>query len=126
MNKQSELAIVRRAYAKQVLAAAGVKEPRRESAYDHVSREYFLGQGPWPIFRWWWGAYTESPDDNPVYLYTNDVIGIDPGRRINNGEPALHANLITAAEEKKKRQANVTVDLEVDATTKPVDLAHQD
>jgi protein-L-isoaspartate(D-aspartate) O-methyltransferase len=97
MNKQSELAIIRRAYAKQVLATAGVKEPRLESAYAQVSREYFLGPGPWPIFRWWSGTYTQSPDDDPVYLYTNDVIGIDPERRINNGEPAFHANLIAAA-----------------------------
>jgi protein-L-isoaspartate(D-aspartate) O-methyltransferase len=97
MDKQSELAIVRRAYAKQVLATAGVKEPRLESAYAQVSREYFLGPGPWPIFRWWSGTYTQSPDDDPVYLYTNDVIGIDPERRINNGEPAFHANLIAAA-----------------------------
>jgi protein-L-isoaspartate(D-aspartate) O-methyltransferase len=97
MDKQSELAIVRRAYAKQVLATAGVKEPRLESAYAQVSREYFLGPGPWPIFRWWSGTYTQSPDDDPVHLYTNDIIGIDPDRRINNGEPALHANLIAAA-----------------------------
>jgi protein-L-isoaspartate(D-aspartate) O-methyltransferase len=97
MDKESELGIVRRAYAKQVLAAAGVKEPRLESAYAEVSREHFLGPGPWPIFRWWSGTYQQSPDDDPVYVYTNDVIGIDPVRRINNGEPAFHANLIAAA-----------------------------
>jgi protein-L-isoaspartate(D-aspartate) O-methyltransferase len=97
MDKHLELAIVRRAYAKQVLAAAGVKEPRIESAYAEVRREHYLGPGPWPIFRWWSGTYKQSPDDDPVYVYTNDVIGIDPARRINNGEPAFHANLIAAA-----------------------------
>ncbi len=97
MYKQSELTIVRKAYAKQVLAAAGVEESRLESAYAQVSREHFLGPGPWPIFRWGSGTYTQSPDDDPVHLYTNDLIGIDPERRINNGEPALHASLIAAA-----------------------------
>jgi protein-L-isoaspartate(D-aspartate) O-methyltransferase len=96
MDKQAELAIVRRAYAKQVLANASVNEPRLEAAYAEVSRERFLGPGPWAIFRWWSGTYVQSPDDDPVYLYTNDVIGIDPVRGINNGEPAFHANLIAS------------------------------
>jgi protein-L-isoaspartate(D-aspartate) O-methyltransferase len=30
-------------------------------------------------------------------LYSNDVIAIDPDRKINNGEPAFHANLIAQA-----------------------------
>ena len=92
-----ELATVRKAYARQILAAAGVNEPRLESAYAEVSREHFLGPGPWPTFCWDSGTYTQSPDDDPVHLYTNDVIGIDPARGINNGEPALHAKLIAAA-----------------------------
>jgi protein-L-isoaspartate(D-aspartate) O-methyltransferase len=97
MDKRAELAIIRRAYAKQVLAAAGVTDPRIEAAYAEVPREDFLGAGPWPIARWWSGSYVLTPDADPVYLYTNDVIGIDTERRINNGEPALHANLIGAA-----------------------------
>jgi protein-L-isoaspartate(D-aspartate) O-methyltransferase len=97
MEKMTELEIVRRAYAKQILANAGVNEPRIEAAYAGVRREHFLGRGPWSIFRWWSGTYVKTPDDDPVYLYTNDVVGIDPVRRINNGEPAFHANLIAAA-----------------------------
>jgi protein-L-isoaspartate(D-aspartate) O-methyltransferase len=94
---QTELTVVRRAYAKQLLAIAGVKEPRMESAFAAVRREHFLGTGPWQIFRWWSGRYVPTPDADPVYLYTNDVIGIDPERQINNGEPAWHAILIAAA-----------------------------
>src|ERR1700730_2352079 len=37
------------------------------------------------------------PDADPVYLYTDDVIGILPERNLNNGQPSLHAALIAAA-----------------------------
>jgi protein-L-isoaspartate(D-aspartate) O-methyltransferase len=36
-----------------------------------------------------------NPD--PVYLYTDDVIGILPERNLNNGQPSLHAALIAVA-----------------------------
>ena len=96
MDNKLDLAIVRRAYAKQILATAVVTDSRLESAYAQVSREHFLGPGPWSIFRWESGTYKQTPDDDPVHVYTNDVIGIDPERRINNGEPAFHAGLIAA------------------------------
>jgi protein-L-isoaspartate(D-aspartate) O-methyltransferase len=38
-------------------------------------REDFLGPGPWQIVRWG-GEYRATPDPDPVYLYTEDVIGI--------------------------------------------------
>ena|ERR1700758_4016577 len=41
------------------------------------SREDFLGPGPWQIVRWG-GGYRATPDADPVYLYTDDVIGILP------------------------------------------------
>jgi len=50
--EESELDIVRRAYAKQVMAAAGVEDARVEAAFAAVRREDFLGPGPWPILRW--------------------------------------------------------------------------
>jgi protein-L-isoaspartate(D-aspartate) O-methyltransferase len=90
-----ELEIVRRAYAKQVMAAAGVEDPRVEAAFAAVRREDFLGPGPWPILRW--RGYAPSPNDNPVYLYTDDVIGILPERSLNNGQPSLHAILLANA-----------------------------
>ena len=46
-----DLAIVRRAYAKQVLAAMQVTDERVEAAFTTVRREDFLGPGPWPIYR---------------------------------------------------------------------------
>ena len=38
-----------------------------------------------------------TPDADPIYLYTDDVIGILPKRNLNNGQPSLHAALIAAA-----------------------------
>src|SRR5215471_19412975 len=96
MDRERELKIIRRAYAKQVAAAAGVGDPRIEAAFAAVAREDFLGPGPWQIVRWG-GGYRASPGADPVYLYTDDVIAIVPGRNLNNGQPSLHAALIAAA-----------------------------
>jgi protein-L-isoaspartate(D-aspartate) O-methyltransferase len=60
-----------------------------------VAREDFLGPGPWQIVRWGSG-YRTTPDPDPVYLYTDDVIGILPERNLKTASP-LHAALIAAA-----------------------------
>jgi len=97
MNREAELHIVRAAYAKQILAAAGVTDDARlETALGATAREDFLGAGPWPILRQF-RRYVTTPDADPVYLYTDDLVGIVPERRINNGQPSLHAHLIHAA-----------------------------
>lgn len=98
---ETELAIVRRAYAKQVMAWAGVSNRRVEAAFASVRREDFLGSGPWQVARWPNKTpkdYIPTPDSDPVYLYTNDVFGLIPERRVNNGQPSLHAALIAAAD----------------------------
>ena len=97
MDRDTELMIVRRAYAKQILATAGVRDTRIETAYASVRREDFLGPGPWPFFHWPPARYVPSPDADPVYLYTDTLIGIAPDRFINNGQPSLHAALIAQA-----------------------------
>ncbi len=91
MAKTSErdLEIIRRAYGKQMMAAAGVPYERIAHAFAAVPREKFLGHGPWQVLRWGRG-YELTPCDDPVYLYTNDLVGIDPAREINNGQPSLH------------------------------------
>jgi protein-L-isoaspartate(D-aspartate) O-methyltransferase len=95
----SELDIVRRAYAKQVMAAAGIDDQRVEAAYAAVRREDFLGPGPWPVLRSRTPAprYVTTPSADPVYLHVNGVIGILPERNLNNGEPSLHAALLASA-----------------------------
>jgi protein-L-isoaspartate(D-aspartate) O-methyltransferase len=93
MDRQVALSIVRAAYAKQVLAAARVNDARLCAALSEVRREDFLGPGPWPVFRGL-REYVMTPDADPVYVYTDDLVGILPQRRINNGQPSLHAHLI--------------------------------
>jgi protein-L-isoaspartate(D-aspartate) O-methyltransferase len=97
MDRQGELSIIRAAYAKQILAAARVDDDARLcAALGAVRREDFLGAGPWPIMRWF-RDYVTTPDADPVYLYTDDLVGILPERRLNNGQPSLHAHLIHQA-----------------------------
>jgi len=93
---QKELEIVRRAYAKHVLANADVDDADVEAAFAAVRREDFLGSGPWPMMRWN-GSYRTTPSDDPVYLYQDVLFGIIPERGLNNGQPWLHAMLIAAA-----------------------------
>jgi protein-L-isoaspartate(D-aspartate) O-methyltransferase len=93
MDRQDELGIIRTAYARQILAAAGVVDDRVGAAFAAIHREDFLGPGPWPIMRFG-GGYVPTPDADPVYLYTDDLVGILPERHLNNGQPSLHAHLI--------------------------------
>jgi protein-L-isoaspartate(D-aspartate) O-methyltransferase len=93
---KGELDIVRRAYAKQIVAVEDVEDPRVEAAFAKVRREDFLGRGPWPILRWM-SHYVTTPSADPVYLYTDDAVGILPERRLNNGVPSFHAKLMSSA-----------------------------
>lgn len=88
-----EFGIVRAAYAKQVLAAACVDDAHLEAAFRDTRREDFLGPGPWPILRCL-REYTLTPSADPVYLYTDDLVGILPEQRLNNGQPSFHARLM--------------------------------
>ena len=76
--RQEELAIVRRAYAKHVLANADVDDARVGAAFAAVCREDFLGPGPWPMLRWPPRRYAPTPSDDPVYLYQDALFGIVP------------------------------------------------
>jgi protein-L-isoaspartate(D-aspartate) O-methyltransferase len=96
MTAKSELEIVRRAYAKQVMAECGLADRRVEKAFATIPREDFLGPGPWQIVRWGRG-YFMTPSRNPVYVYDDVVVGILPERNLNNGQPSLHAALISRA-----------------------------
>jgi len=96
MNHEAELAIIRRAYAKQILASVEVTDARIEAAFASVPREAYLGPGPWYVFRGDKG-YVGTPDADPVYLYDDVLVGIIPERRLNNGQPSYHAEMIAAA-----------------------------
>ena len=103
MDRDEELAIVRRAYAKQVMAEAGANDRRVENAFATVPRERYLGPGPWPILRR--GRYVPTPSRNPVYLYADVLVGIIADRRLNNGQPSFVASLIAAASPRASEHA---------------------
>jgi len=105
MENEAELGIVRRAYAKQVMAAAMVGDERVEAAFAAVRREAYLGPGPWPVLRTRPDGYVPTPSDNPVYLYVNQVVGLLTERNLNNGEPSLHAMMIGSAAPKPGEHA---------------------
>ena len=65
-------------------------------AFAAIPREDFLGPGPWLVLRWL-RNYVPTPDADPVYLYTDDLVALVPERRVNNGQPSLHAHLIHQA-----------------------------
>lgn len=94
MTSKKELEFLRRVYAKQVLAPFGRADARVEAAFAAVPREDFLGPGPWPIL-YFPGGYVTTPDADPVYLYSDHLVGILPERRLNNGQPSLHAFLLS-------------------------------
>jgi protein-L-isoaspartate(D-aspartate) O-methyltransferase len=97
MGGQAELGIIRAAYAKQILAAASVNDARLAEAFAAIPREDFVGPGPWLVIRWLRG-YVPTPDADPVYLYTDNLVALMPERRLNNGQPSLHAHLIHQAQ----------------------------
>lgn len=96
MFDATELAVLRRAYARQVAFLGGAMNPALEAAYAAVRREAYLGDGPWPIFRWP-GGYVLTPDADPAWLYSDILVGIAPERGLNNGQPSAHATWIGAA-----------------------------
>ena len=93
---EEELRIVRRAFARQVLAVAGVAgNARLEAAFAEVRRECFLGRDPWMIADVGRGP-TPLPANDPVYAYQDVLFALSPSRGVNNGAPSLHARLLHA------------------------------
>jgi protein-L-isoaspartate(D-aspartate) O-methyltransferase len=89
---QEGLAIVRRAFARQMLAHAGVRNDRLERAFAMIRREDFLGTDPWRIVGHPPGP--PLPVNDPVYAYQDAVFALVPERGVNNGSPSLHAKML--------------------------------
>jgi protein-L-isoaspartate(D-aspartate) O-methyltransferase len=82
-------------YADLVTTSAGVaKNERLKDAFASTPRERFVGAGPWKVFAG--GNYVETPTDDPAFLYQDVVVALAPERRINNGQPVLHATNLAA------------------------------
>lgn len=95
---ESGLAIIRRAFARQMLAIAGVEgDVRLENAFAGVRRERFVGPPPWIMSR---GAagYRGLASTDPAILYQDILVALSPERGVNNGSPSLHAHWLHAAQ----------------------------
>lgn len=86
------LAIVRRAYARQMLAIANVRNDRLERVFATIRREDFLGPEPWQIVQW--PRAPTLPVNDPVYVYQDVVLALAPERGVNNGSPSLHVKML--------------------------------
>jgi protein-L-isoaspartate(D-aspartate) O-methyltransferase len=96
MDPEEERAVVRRAYARQVIAAIGMNVPTLEAALAEVRREDFLGPGPWPILQMS-GEYVLTQSDDPTALYGDTLIGLIPELGLNNGQASFLSFLIAHA-----------------------------
>lgn len=81
-------------YAHLVVKSAGSSNPQLIAAFAAVERERYVGDGPWSIMVY--PAYISTVSDDPRFLYQDIVVGIDPARSINNGQPSLHARCLEA------------------------------
>jgi protein-L-isoaspartate(D-aspartate) O-methyltransferase len=84
---------IRHQYAEEIRAAANLRSEALFAAFAKVPREHFLGPGPWQILSpdLEDGDYWTTSDDDPMHLYHNILVAIDPSRRLNNGQPSYLA-----------------------------------
>jgi protein-L-isoaspartate(D-aspartate) O-methyltransferase len=94
----------RRFYAEEIRLVASVASPALVEAYARVRREKFLGDPPWQI-----GSpetrslsvsgmtsFKYAPTTDPRDLCHNILVGLDPAKDINNGQPSALARWIDA------------------------------
>ena len=92
----NELVAARRQYAEDLRRRVGIQSPLLVGAFAIVPREHYLGPGPWEIFDLSAAGvtsrpYRPTPDADPVHVYRDVLVGIDPSRMLNNGQPSAHA-----------------------------------
>jgi protein-L-isoaspartate(D-aspartate) O-methyltransferase len=92
----SELAAVRRAYARAIADAAGLRTDGLEDALAAVPREQFLRSGPWLLMSAGDARKppATTPDGDPAHVYQDASIAIDPDRQLFNGAPSFLARMI--------------------------------
>lgn len=86
----------RRFYAEFIVKSSGSQDQRLIDAFSSVRREDFLGPGPWPVFVG--SGYIPTVDNDPRSIYQDVLVGLATDRKINNGQPSLHARCIAAAD----------------------------
>jgi protein-L-isoaspartate(D-aspartate) O-methyltransferase len=82
-------------YAEAIASTPGVDDPRVIAAFEAVPREQFVGPGPWLFLGR--NGYTQSAGAELDLIYDDVVVALAPDKRINNGQPSLHARCLSAA-----------------------------
>ena len=82
-------------YAQLVVKSAGCSDERLIAAFAQVAREDYMGPGPWQIFVG--SGYIPTLSADASLLYQDVLVGLATDRRINNGQPSLHARCLAAA-----------------------------
>lgn len=90
------LQVHRNLFSRLITANVGIANPEHPlvKAFASVSRERFVGKGPWQIFTP--VGYIETPSDDPALIYQDVVIALDREKQLNNGQPLLHAASLSA------------------------------
>lgn len=91
----NSIADFRRFYAEFIVKSSGGTGANLIEAFAAVPREDFLGPGPWQVFIG--SGYIPSLSNDPKLLYQDILVGLAPERRINNGQPSLHARCLSMA-----------------------------
>jgi protein-L-isoaspartate(D-aspartate) O-methyltransferase len=89
----TELQILRDAYARHIYFASRADDPRLEAAFAETRREDFMGAGPWRMPGIGF-TYHPTPDNDPHWLYQDALVGLMPEKGLNNGQPSFLAFLI--------------------------------
>ncbi len=86
----TELQILRRAYARHVYFASRADDPRLETAFAETPREAFMGPGPWSMPGIGF-TYRLTPNNDLHWLYQDTLVGLIPEKGLNNGQPSFLA-----------------------------------
>lgn len=96
-----KIAEAKRHYVAQIKARGQVATPSVLKAFGKVSREQFLGKGPWRTRSEIVTTYATTDSDDPVHLYHDVMVALDETRKLDNGLPSLSARLIDALDLKR-------------------------
>jgi protein-L-isoaspartate(D-aspartate) O-methyltransferase len=82
-------------FAEFIVKSSGSSDERLMAAFSRVHREHYVGTGPWQVFVG--SGYISTPSADPALVYQDILIGLATDRKINNGQPSLHARCLAAA-----------------------------
>ncbi len=95
MTDDRALQAVRDRFADIVTSGIDRDRARIRAAFAAVPRERFLGPGPWRLAMA--NGLIQTQSDDPAEVYEPTVFSLDRSLGINNGEPQLHAKMLSAA-----------------------------